>query len=98
MPAISAGFVMSAGEWIALTLEVAFDRGAFLLDVLRLAHAIEHDVGALFGEAAGDGEPDPARRAGDDRGPGLQDHDDLLVRGAVSRPAAKWLATLAIAQ
>ena len=50
----------------ALDLEFALDLGALFLDRLRVAEAVDHDVGAFPGEAPGDGEADSAGGAGDD--------------------------------
>ena len=74
MPAISSGFVMSAGEWTAPHPELALDPGALPLDRRRLAEAVEDDVRALLGQRAGDGEADAAGGAGDEGGFALKAH------------------------
>ena len=51
-----------------LDAELLLQAAALLLDRARLAEAVEHHVGAGFGQRAGDGEPDPGGGAGDQRG------------------------------
>src|SRR5215218_9369848 len=54
--------------------ELRLDGRALLLDVLRLAEAVDQDVGAFLGHGAGDGQADSAGGAGDDGSLGFQDH------------------------
>ena len=49
-----------------LDAELLLDAGALLLDLGRSAEAVDHDVGAVLGERAGDAEPDAGGGAGDD--------------------------------
>ncbi len=46
--------------------ELGADVGVQLLDLLGVAEAVEHDVGALFGQRARDPEPDARGRTGDE--------------------------------
>ena len=48
------------------------ERGPLPLDLRRIAEPVQHDIDALGGERGRDPEPDPARRAGHDRGLSVQ--------------------------
>ena len=50
----------------ALDAKLLFDAGALGFDRLGVAETVDHHVGALLGEGAGDGETDAAGGAGDD--------------------------------
>ena len=49
-----------------------------LLDLGRVAEAVEHHLGAFGGERAGDGEADAGGRAGDERDFAFENHGRLL--------------------
>ena len=51
-----------------LDAEILLDAGALLLDRGLVAEAVDHHVGAVLGEGAGDAEADAGGRAGDDGG------------------------------
>ena len=67
------GAAVEAGD-----TEIRFDGAALLLDGIGIAKAVDHDIGALLGERARDGEADSAGGAGDDGIAGLQ-HMGLLA-------------------
>ena len=64
MAAISAALVMSAGEWGALLQNSASTAARIFR--FGFAEAVEDHIGALRGEAAGDGQPNSGGGAGDD--------------------------------
>ena len=66
-----------------LDAELGLDAGARALDLVRLAEAVEDDVGAFLGHGPGDGEADAAGRAGDDGGFGAKHHREPPVLGSI---------------
>ena len=55
-----------------LDAELLLDAGALFLDRGLVAEAVDHDVGAVLGERARDGEPDAGGGTGDHRGLSFQ--------------------------
>ncbi len=62
-----------------LDAKFLFDSGAFFIDLGRRAEAVDHDVGAVLSEGAGNGEADTGGRTGDDRISSFQHDPSCLV-------------------
>ena len=54
--------------------EISFNLGTLGLDRRRIAQAVNHDVGTLSRQGAGNGEADTGRRAGDNGVAGFKGH------------------------